>query len=138
MCLPPPVTRGLNFGGNVVVNHSIVTLDQIMNTASTALLCMTLAADCCTTAGTGDWFSPSGSVVTTSTSSDTYQVKRNFLVELCRNSGVMERIYRCHIRLSAGAARTSFYVGVYRAGNGKCISRLHPHPSIHCYFALNF
>ena len=30
----------------------------------------------------------------------------------------MEGIYRCDIRLSAGATHTSFYVGVYLAGKG--------------------
>ena len=89
-----------------------------MNTASTALLCVTPAADCCTVAGLGDWISPSGSVVTTSTSSATYQVKGNFFVELRRNSGGVEGIYRCDIRLSAGAAHTSFFVGLYLAGSG--------------------
>ena len=89
-----------------------------MNTASTALLCVTPAADCCTVSGSGDWFSPSGSVVTTSTSSATYQVKGNFFVELRRNSGEVEGIYRCDIQLSTGAAHTSFYVGLYLAGSG--------------------
>ena len=112
------VIQGLYFGGSAVVNHGIVKVDQIMNTASTALLCVTPAADCCTVAGSGDWFSPSGSVVTTSTSSATYQVKGNFFVELRRNSGEVEGIYRCDIQLSAGAAHTSFYVGLYLAGSG--------------------
>ena len=124
MCVPPPVTQGLNVGGNAVVNNGIVILDQILNTASTALQCVTPAADCCTIAGSGDWFSPSGSVVTTSTSRDTYQVKGNFFVELRRSSGVVEGIYRCAIRLSAGAARTSFYVGVYQASNGTVLFRI--------------
>ena len=142
-CLPPPVTHdhGLIFNDSPVFNHGIVTLDQIMNTALTALLCVTPAADCCTLAGSGDWFSPSGSLVTTSTSSATYQVKRNFFVELRRNSGGVEGIYRCDIRLSAGAARTSFYVGVYQAGCGKQIINnshaLSTHHIIHCYFALS-
>ena len=112
------VIQGLYFGGSAVVNHGIVTLDQITNTASTALLCVTPAADCCTLAGSGDWFSPSGSVITTSTSSATYQVKGSFFVDLRRSSGGVEGIYRCDIRLSAGAARTSFYVGLYLAGSG--------------------
>ena len=121
VCLPPPVThdQGLVYNDSAVINHGIVTLDQIMNTASTALLCVTSVADCCTLAGTGDWFSPSGSVVTTSISSNTYQVKRNLFVELRRSSGGVEGIYRCDIRLSAGAARTSFYVGLYHEGHGK-------------------
>ena len=132
VCIPPPVThdQGLVFNDSPVFNHGIVTLDQIMNTVLTALLCVTPAADCCTLAGTGDWFSPSGSVVTTSTSSDTHQVKGNFFVELRRNSGGVEGIYRCDIRLSAGAARTSFYVGVYQTGRGKQIDitvMLYPH-----------
>ena len=128
VCLPPPVThdQGLVFNDSAVINHGIVTLDQVMNTASTALLCVTPAADCCTLAGTGDWFSPSGSVVTTSNSSNPYQVKKNLFVELRRSSGGVEGIYRCDIRLSAGAARTSFYVGLYQAGHGKIdISYIH-------------
>ena len=122
--LPILVTQGLYFGGSRVVNHGIVALDQIMNTASTALLCVIPAADCCTVAGSGDWFSPSGSVVTTSTASATYQVKGNCSVDLRRSSGGMvvvgasQGIYHCDIRLSAGAAHTSFYVGVYLAGSG--------------------
>ena len=121
--LPILVTQGLYFGGNAVVNHGIVALDQIMNTASTALLCVTPAADCCTVAGSADWFSPNGSVVTTSTSSATYQVKGNCSVDLRRSSGGMvvgasQGIYRCDIRLLAGAAHTSFYMGVYLAGSG--------------------
>ena len=116
--LPILVTQGLYFGGNGIVNHGIETLDHIMNTASTALLCVTPAADCCTVAGSGDWFSPSGSVVTTSTSSATYQVKGNFFVELRRSSGGVEGIYRCDIPLTAGAAYNSFYVGLYPAGSG--------------------
>ena len=138
--LPLPVThdQGLIFNDSPVFNHGIVTLDQIMNTALTALLCVTPAADCCTLAGSGDWFSPSGSVVTTSTSSATYQVKSNLFVELRRSSGGVEGIYRCDIRLSAGAARTSFYVGVYQSGRGKRIDiiifMLHPHPILLCPF----
>ena len=108
----------LYFGGNAVINHGIVTLDQIMNTASTALLCVIPVADCCTVAGSGDWFSPSDSVVTITTSSDIYQVKGNSSVELRRNSGGVEGIYRCDIRLTAGAAHTSFFVGLYLAGSG--------------------
>ena len=140
--LPLPVThdQGLIFNDSPVFNHGIVTLDQIMNTVSTALLCVTPAADCCTLAGTGDWFSPSGSVVTTSTSSITYQVKGNLFVELRRSSGGVEGIYRCDIRLSAGADRTSFYVGVYQAGRGKQIDiiifMLHPHPILLCPFTF--
>ena len=116
--MPVPVTQGLYFDGSGVINHGIVTLDQIMSTASTALLCVTPAADCCTVAGSGDWYSPSDSVVTTSTLSATYQVKGSFFVDLRRSSGGVEGIYRCDIRLSAGAARTSFYVGLYLAGSG--------------------
>ena len=129
VCLPPPVTRGhgLNFNDSAVVNHGIVILDQIMNTTSTALLCVSLSADCCTATGSGDWFSSNDSVVTTNTSSDIYQVKGNFFVELHRSSGGVEGIYRCDIRLSAGAARTSFYVGLYQAGHGKQKICIHPH-----------
>ena len=116
--LPISVTQGLYFGGNGIVNHDIVTLDQIMNTASTSLLCVTPAADCCTLAGSGDWISPNGSVATASTSSATHQVKGSFFVGLRRSSGGVEGIYRCDIRLSAGAAHTSFYVGLYPAGSG--------------------
>ena len=39
-------------------------------------------------------------------------------MDLRRSSGGVEGIYRCDIRLSAGAARTSFYVGLYLAGSG--------------------
>ena len=73
----------------------MVTLDQIKNITSTALiynyvplaqeiqqLSVTPATDCCTVAGSGSWFSPSGSVVATSTSSATYQVRGNFFVDL--------------------------------------------------------
>ena len=118
LSLSVPETQGLYFGGSAVVNHGMVMLDRIMNTTSTALLCTAPASDCCATAGSGDWFSPSGSVVTTSTSSVTYQVKGSFFVELRRSSGGVEGIYRCDIPLSAGAAHTSFYVGLYLAGSG--------------------
>ena len=118
LCHAVPATQGLYFGDSAFVNHGIVILDQITNTASTALLCVTPAADCCTVAGSADWFSPSGSVVTTSNSSDTYQVKGNFFVELRRSSGGVEGIYRCDIRLTEGAAHTSFYVGLYLANSG--------------------
>ena len=112
------VAQGLYFGGSAVDNHGIVTLDEIMNTESTALLCITPAVDCCTAPGSADWFSPSGSVISTATSSATYQVKGSFYTNLRRSSGGLEGIYRCDIRLSVGAASTSFYVGVYRSGDG--------------------
>ena len=116
---PLPVTEGLFFSGSRVINHGIVTLEQIMNTPSTALQCVTPASDCCTDPGSGDWFGPSGAVIATSTSSDMYQVKGSSFVDLRRNSGGMEGIYRCGIQLSSGAALSSFFVGVYRAGNGR-------------------
>ena len=111
---PIPVTVGIFFGGSNVINHGIVALDQIRNTPSTALLCVTPASDCCTDPGSGDWFGPSGAVITNSTSlSDMYQVKGSSYVDLRRNSGGVEGIYRCDIRLSSDAALSSFFVGVY-------------------------
>ena len=108
---------GIFFGGNPVVN-GIVALSDISNTTSTALQCVTQIPDCCTTHGSGDWISPSGAGITTSTSSDMYQFKGKSHMDLLKNVGGMEGIYRCDIRCSPTAALSSFYVGVYETGNG--------------------
>ena len=112
-------TEGVSFNGSRVVSHGIVTLDKIMNTSATALVCLTPAQNCCTAPGSGDWVSPSGAVVATSTAASIYQSRGNSSLELRRNSGGEEGIYRCDVRLSAGAALSSFYVGVYQDGSGR-------------------
>ena len=112
------VGQGLFFGGSAVDNHGIVILDQIMNTASTALLCITTAVDCCALDGSADWFDPSDTVISTSASNNVSQVKGRHYADLRRNIGGEEGLYRCDIRLSVGATRSSFYVGVFTIENG--------------------
>ena len=52
-------------------NHGIVTREDIGTSASNAVQCQTTVADCCTDSdtNTGDWFFPSGGMVSTTTSS---------------------------------------------------------------------
>ena len=125
------------FDGSAVDNHSIVTLDEIMNTTSTALLCITPAVDCCTAPGSADWFSPSGSVISTLImTSDVYQVKGSHYADLRRSSGGEEGLFRCDIRLSIGADPSCFYVGIFESGNGiinyvAIISLIHTHTHMH-------
>ena len=110
---------GLFFKGMMVHNHGIVTEGEIGTSPSTAVQCLTTVADCCTGSdtNTGDWFQPGGNMVTDSTaSSGIYQVKGAGYVDLQRNSGGTEGIYRCEIGLTGG--EETYYVGVYSSGNG--------------------
>ena len=103
----------------MVLNHGIVTLMDIMTSSSNAVQCQTTVVDCCTDSdtNTGQWFLPSGDMVTDNTASSIYQVKGRGFVYLQRNQDGSEGIYHCEIGLSRD--EEIYYVGVYSSGNGE-------------------
>ena len=113
------IAYGLFFNNDVVPNHGIVTLEDIGTSTSTAVQCQTTVADCCTDSDThtGQWFFPDDSTVSTTTLTSIYQVQGQGYVNLQRNSGGAEGIYRCAI--GPVGSGEMYYVGVYSSGNGK-------------------
>ena len=114
------VTQGIYFNDSEIVNHGIVTLDRIKNTAPTAVVCVTPATDCCTSPPQAvGWYGPDSAKVALSSSSDVYYTRGDSFVDLRRNGGGMEGLYRCDIPLMTGdLVLSSFYVAIYQDGNG--------------------
>ena len=106
-----------------MVNHGLVTREDIGTEASNAVQCQTTVADCCTDSdtNTGQWFFADGSANPISTDDDTrnwYQVKGPGYVYLHRqNMPDAEGIFHCEIGVTG--SEETYYVGVYPSGSGE-------------------
>ena len=112
----------ISFMGETLDNHSYVDLSLVGNAASggDSIQCHTdLSSD------GGDWVSPDGEPVTSTSSEDIYEVHEDKRIDLRqRRSGAASGIYRCEIETVAVhsdddsdvTSREFVYVGLYTSG----------------------
>ena len=98
-------TIGVLLRGHLYANNSIVSLDNIDNTDSRALLCITNNSQCCNI-NNGNWYSPSSTLTG-------YDVSRGpGVVRLKRSNGTPQTgVFRCEISIHDLAY--NFYIGLY-------------------------
>lgn len=124
-------TLSLQFDSTPLLNNSIFPLESIGEEISSSIQCLTTRPDCCDSdstrsVGTGDWFAPSGDVLTSLTRSpvgvDFYRDRDPGGIDLRRrnNATSPEGVYRCQIPQTgtSGAVDVAF-IGLYLEGNGK-------------------
>ena len=99
-----------------------MTLEDIGENDTDALLCMTNLTACCrshTGLSLGNWFLPNGTRVPSyNVSSDFYRDRGQMVVRMKRRGGGEDGIYRCEIPDSTKVNQT-IYIGVYNAGTGE-------------------
>ena len=102
-------------------NNSLVTLEDIGEGDSGALLCRTNPTACCQTpytgesgSGIGNWYFPSGARVHSDSNLSTsfYRNRGQMVVRLNRKRGGEDGIYHCVIPDSMNVPQT-IYIGVY-------------------------
>ena len=121
--------------GTTYQNNSLVTLEDIGDSDTLALLCMTDLAACCRRPYTGtngpllgDWFFPNETGVPNSDIDgqglmwDFYRNRGLSVVRMIRRRGGVDGIYRCMIPVSAGPPiiYQNIYIGVYATNSGEC------------------
>ena len=117
--------------GTTYHNNSLVALEDIGESDSTALLCVTDLTGCCRPSDTGqfghvigNWFFPNESSVPSDLVNDTsnlrwafYRSRGPMVVLLHRRRGGMTGIYRCEISDTMNVTQ-NLYVGVYTNNTG--------------------
>ena len=123
--------------GTTYQNNSVVTLENIGDSDSLALLCVTDLAACCRRPYTGsngpplgDWSFPNRTGVPNSDIDgqglmwDFYRNRGQRVVRMIRRRGGVDGIYRCMIPVSAGPSIVyqNIYIGVYATNStsGEC------------------
>ena len=127
----------LSLNGTAYQNNSLVTLENIGDSDTLALLCETDLTACCRSGDTptginalGDWFFPNGTAVPNRIIDKVngvniiwkfYRNRGPSVVRMLRREGGVEGIYRCDIPVSVGRpiAYQNIYIGVYTASNGE-------------------
>ena len=114
--------------GTTYQNNSLVTLEDIGDNDTLALLCMTDLDACCrnphSTAPIGDWFFPNGTGVPNSDIDgqglmwEFYRNRGQSVVRMIRRRGGVDGIYRCEIPVSSVVNQT-IYIGVYTTNTGE-------------------
>ena len=117
--------------GTTYQNNSLVSLENIGDSDTLALLCMTDLAACCRSphsSALGDWFFPNGTAVPNSDIDgkglmwDFYRNRGLRVVRMIRRRGGVDGIYHCVIPVSAGPPiiYQNISIGVYAANDGEC------------------
>ena len=104
---------GILLQGLLYLNNSIVSVDDITNTDSGSLQCITNSSQCCNN-NDGNWYSLSGVAI------HGYDVTRGSgVVRLKRiNDTPQTGLFRCEIHVPTHSLTYNFYVGLYHLGNG--------------------
>ena len=106
-----------------------MTLEEIGDSNTLALLCETDSTACCRSPARGDWFFPNGTAVPNSIIDaqglmwDFYRNRNTGpgLVRMIRRRGGVDGIYHCVIPDMTGVDQT-IYIGLYTAASGEwCI-----------------
>ena len=112
-----------SLNGTTYQNNSLVTLEDIGDNDTAALLCMTNLTACCrppnTNLSLGNWLFPNGTrVPSNNVSSDFYRDRDQMVVRMKRRRDGEEGIYRCEIPDSVNVTQT-IYIGVYNTSTGE-------------------
>ena len=117
--------------GTTYQNNSLVALENIGDSSTFALLCMTDLAACCRTPAIGNWFFPNGTTVPNFSFQinnqptlmvwEFYRNRGPSVVRMVRRRGGVDGIYRCEIPVSAGPpiVYQNIYIGVYATNSGE-------------------
>lgn len=108
--------------GRFVLNNSVITFNDIEDSSSNGLFCITNYTNCCRGRDGfvgGQWYSPSGSTFLQH-SSNLYMVRgpsKSVLRSGFRNQNPPTGLYQCEIPLNRNL-QSSLYVGIYPPNEG--------------------
>ena len=116
----------LQLSGQRYGNHSLVTLTDIGDGDTAALLCLTDRVECCKgssvggAADLGEWYFPDGGIVPDGLGgASIYRNRRASRVQLNRRNNAQSPtgVYRCEVP-DANGTKQNIYVGVYQQSSG--------------------
>ena len=133
----------LLLGDRFVPNNSIITFNDIKETSSNGLFCITNYTNCCRSrdgSSDGRWHFPDGADVTLQFATRfTYMVRgpsKVVLRRVSRRGNSPAGIYRCEIPTNI-SQRASFYVGIYATNAGawqfSFLKQFNIHSDINCF-----
>ena len=124
-------TVTLHFNSQLLQINSVFQLDRVGEETNSSIQCLTSRTDCCDSTvtgsvGTGNWFLPSGDVLTsltkTATGVDFYRDRNPGGIDLRRRNSATspEGVYRCTIpKTGTSGSVDMVYIGLYLEGNGE-------------------
>ena len=129
----------LSLNGNIIPNNSLLNINNIDSTDTTALLCITNRPPSSGSPNSGgNWFAPDGTRVGDIGSAGFERNRGPMVVRLRRTTGTAQGIYWCTIEDATSTNRT-FYVGLYNSGGGMAYSSalIHSNKIFHYYRNFN-